>query len=75
VDVLDLIVVATALSAAVGGWRLGLLARATSWIGLAAGLVLAAGALLLALYATLLEPYRPVLRRVEVRPVISGGAA
>jgi uncharacterized protein len=40
------------------------------WIA-AACLVLATGVTLLALYATLLEPYRPVLRRIEV--AVPGG--
>jgi predicted MPP superfamily phosphohydrolase len=36
------------------------------WIALAC-IILAAGGLLLALYATHVEPYRPALRRLEVR--------
>ena len=35
----DIVVVLVALSAAVGGYRLGFVARATSWVGLVAGLV------------------------------------
>lgn len=38
---LDLLIGLAALSAAVGGWRLGFTARATSWVGMAGGLVLA----------------------------------
>ena len=41
-DLLDVIVVFSAISAAVGGWRLGFVARVTSWLGLALGLVIAA---------------------------------
>lgn len=41
-NLLDLLIVVAAVSAAVGGYRLGLLARAASWIGLALGLVIAA---------------------------------
>ncbi len=41
----DIVVVLVALSAAVGGYRLGFVARATSWFGLVAGLVV--GVLLL----------------------------
>ena len=41
----DIVVVVVALSAAVGGYRLGFVARATSWFGLVAGLVV--GVLLL----------------------------
>jgi S1-C subfamily serine protease len=41
VQTLDLIVLAAAAAAVVGGWRIGLLARAASWVGMAAGLWLA----------------------------------
>jgi S1-C subfamily serine protease len=41
VDTLDLIVVALAIAAGVGGWRLGFVARAASWIGLAVGVYVA----------------------------------
>jgi S1-C subfamily serine protease len=41
VDLLDLIVVALAVGAAVGGYRLGLLGRLASWLGLALGFYLA----------------------------------
>ena len=41
-DVLDLVILVLAVSAAVGGYRLGFLARVVSWIGLALGLVVAA---------------------------------
>ena len=40
-DVLDIIILAAAVSAAVGGYRLGFLGRAVSWVGLAAGFYLA----------------------------------
>jgi len=39
VNTLDLIVLVSALGAAVGGYRLGLLARVASWIGMGAGLL------------------------------------
>jgi S1-C subfamily serine protease len=39
VNTLDLIVLASAVGAAVGGYRLGLLARVASWIGMGAGLL------------------------------------
>jgi S1-C subfamily serine protease len=42
VNLLDLLILVAAASAALGGYRLGLLARAASWIGLAIGLMLAA---------------------------------
>ncbi len=41
-DLLDFLIAAVAISAAIGGFRLGFLARAVSWIGLGVGLVLAA---------------------------------
>lgn len=40
-DVLDLIIVAVAVAAAVGGYRIGFLGRVTSWIGLALGFYIA----------------------------------
>jgi S1-C subfamily serine protease len=53
VNTLDLLVVACMVGAAFGGYRLGLLARVTSWIGMALGAI--AGALMLP----------PILRTVE----------
>ncbi|MHB8671951.1 MAG: MarP family serine protease [Acidimicrobiales bacterium] len=41
-DLLDLVISVAALVAVLGGYRLGFLARATSWVGLALGLLLAA---------------------------------
>lgn len=41
-DILDFVVIAGAIGAGVGGYRLGFLARAVSWIGLALGLYVAA---------------------------------
>lgn len=37
-DTLDLIVIALAFAAAIGGWRLGFVARAASWIGMGIGI-------------------------------------
>jgi S1-C subfamily serine protease len=45
VNVFDIFLIVLAVSAAIGGYRLGFVARATSWLGLALGLV--AGAFLL----------------------------
>jgi S1-C subfamily serine protease len=42
VDLFDAIIAVLAVSAVVGGYRLGFFARAVSWIGLAAGVVIAA---------------------------------
>jgi S1-C subfamily serine protease len=39
VNVFDIVLVVLAVSAAVGGYRLGFVARATSWLGLVVGLV------------------------------------
>ena len=44
-NVFDIVLIVLAVSAAIGGYRLGFVARATSWLGLALGLV--AGAFLL----------------------------
>ncbi|MPY91998.1 MAG: MarP family serine protease [Acidimicrobiia bacterium] len=41
VNTLDLILLLVAVPAAVGGWRLGLVARASSWLGMALGLLAA----------------------------------
>jgi S1-C subfamily serine protease len=42
VNLLDVLLVVALVTAAVGGWRLGFVTRATSWLGMAAGLLLAA---------------------------------
>lgn len=41
-SLLDLLIVVSAGAAALGGWRLGFLARVVSWVGLALGLMVAA---------------------------------
>lgn len=41
-NLLDVIILSSAAAAAVGGWRLGFLARVVSWIGMVLGLVVAA---------------------------------
>jgi S1-C subfamily serine protease len=45
VNVFDIVLIVVAVSAAIGGYRLGFVARATSWLGLALGVI--AGAMLL----------------------------
>jgi S1-C subfamily serine protease len=45
VNVFDIVLIVFAVSAAIGGYRLGFVARATSWLGLALGVI--AGAMLL----------------------------
>jgi S1-C subfamily serine protease len=42
VNALDLVIVALAVGAGVGGYRLGLVARATSWLGMVVGILAAA---------------------------------
>lgn len=41
-NLLDLVIVASLVVAFVGGWQIGFVARATSWLGLAIGLILGA---------------------------------
>ena len=41
-DLLDLLIIVFAVSAVIGGYRLGFIARAASWVGLVIGLVIAA---------------------------------
>jgi S1-C subfamily serine protease len=41
VDTLDVLVIVLAISAAVGGWRVGFTARVASWVGMAIGIFLA----------------------------------
>jgi S1-C subfamily serine protease len=48
-NLLDLVIVAVAIAAAVGGYRLGFVTRVVSWIGMGIGLVLAIRALPLVL--------------------------
>ena len=45
VNVFDIVLVVLAVSAAVGGYRLGFVQRATSWVGLALGVVIGAALL------------------------------
>jgi uncharacterized membrane protein required for colicin V production len=41
-NLLDLLILALGVSAAIGGYRLGLIARALSWAGMTIGLIVAA---------------------------------
>lgn len=71
-NLLDLLIVVAAVSAAIGGYRLGLLARAASWIGLAIGLTLAARVL-----PTLIEEFQGSesgSRLLVAAGVLMGGA-
>ena len=71
-NVLDLLIVVAAVSAGIGGYRLGLLARAASWIGLALGLAIAARVL-----PTLIEQFQGSdsgSRLLVAAGVLMGGA-
>jgi S1-C subfamily serine protease len=71
-NLLDVIVLAAAVSAAVGGYRLGLLARATSWLGLALGFVVAARFLPEVVDASV--QFDPSSRLLLAATVLIGGA-
>ena len=71
-NLLDLIVILAAVSAAVGGWRLGFLARVASWIGLALGLYLAARLLPAAIRT--FDGSTPTTRLIVAAVVLIGGA-
>jgi S1-C subfamily serine protease len=69
---LDLIIVGLAVLAAVGGYRLGFLARASSWIGLGLGLYVAAR--FLSRIVSALDLANPVSRLMVAAAVLIGGA-
>ena len=71
-DTLDLVVLLTAVSSILGGWRLGLVARGLSWVGLAVGLFLAARFLPDIVRAA--EPDQPARALAIVVGVLIGGA-
>jgi S1-C subfamily serine protease len=71
-DLLDVIIAVIAVSAAVGGFRLGFLARALSWIGLGAGLVI--GARLLPTVIDALRDANPTGKLLVAALVLLGGA-
>jgi len=73
VNLLDLIVLAAAVAAGVVGFRLGFLARATSWVGLALGLYL--GARLLPTAVRLLGDGAGTMSRLIVAVVVLIGGA
>jgi S1-C subfamily serine protease len=68
----DLIIVGVAVLAAIGGFRLGFLARVSSWVGLAAGLYLAARFLPRILSSLSLAD--PVTRLLVAVAILVGGA-
>jgi S1-C subfamily serine protease len=71
-DLLDAVIAVVALSAAVGGFRLGFLARVVSWIGLAAGLVIAAR--LLPTVINIFRNSNPTGKLLVAALVLLGGA-
>ena len=71
-NVLDLVIVTAAVAAAVGGYRLGFLARALSWVGMAVGLFL--GARFLPGAIRLFEGPDPTSKLVVAAVVLIGGA-
>ncbi|HEX2039922.1 MAG TPA: MarP family serine protease [Acidimicrobiales bacterium] len=71
-NLFDLVIVVAALAAAVGGYRLGFLARATSWIGLGVGLFL--GARFLPAAMRLFEGPDPTSKLLVAAVVLIGGA-
>ncbi len=71
-NLLDIIVVVAAVSAVVGGWRLGFLARAASWIGLGLGLYVAARLLPAAIRT--FDGSTPTTRLLVAAVVLIGGA-
>lgn len=73
-NLLDLVIATAAVAAAVGGYRLGFLARATSWIGLAVGLFLGARFLPSALRLVESEGQDPTSKLLVAAVVLIGGA-
>jgi S1-C subfamily serine protease len=69
---LDLVIVVLAVLAAVGGYRLGFLARVASWIGLGLGLYVAAR--FLARIVSALDLANPVSRLMVAAAILIGGA-
>ena len=77
-NLLDLLLVLLAISAAVGGYRLGFVGRLMSWLGLVTGLLLGS-AILPALMRRLHDASEDILRpclghQVEDHLRVSGGA-
>ena len=71
-NTLDLLILAALVSAVAGGLRLGFLARVASWVGLAAGLVVAAKVL-----PSVLDSFQeadPTSRLLVVAGILIGGA-
>jgi S1-C subfamily serine protease len=71
-DLLDFVIVVVIVTAVGGGYRLGFLARAVSWLGLAAGLVI--GARLLPVVVNHAQGADPTSRFLIATMVLLGGA-
>ncbi len=71
-NVLDVVIIVLAVAAGIGGYRLGFLARAVSWIGLALGLY--ASARFLPAIIRWLNPGDPAERLLIAFAVMIGGA-
>ena len=71
-NLLDLIVLAAVVSAVIGGYRLGFLARASSWVGLALGLFIAVRELPAAI--RLVDGSTPASRLMVAAIVLVGGS-
>lgn len=71
-NLLDVIIVLTAFAAGVGGFRLGLVARVASWLGLALGLVMAVALLPTAIAAV--QGPDPTGRLLMAAGLLLGGA-
>ncbi len=71
-NLLDLVVLVACVSAVIGGYRLGFVARAASWVGMAAGLFLAARFLPNVINAV--NPSDPRSRLLLAVAILLGGA-
>ena len=69
-----MVVVLVAVTAAIGGYRLGLLARAVSWLGMAGGLIVAARLLPGIIRLERVQNADPVSRLLLATVVLLGGA-
>ncbi|MGH9126467.1 MAG: MarP family serine protease [Acidimicrobiales bacterium] len=71
-NLLDVVVILFAIAAGIGGYRLGFLARAVSWIGLALGIYVAAR--FLPALMTRINPANPTERLLLAFGILIGGA-
>lgn len=71
-NLLDVVILVACVSAVIGGYRLGFVARAASWVGMAAGLFLAARFLPNVIDA--IQPHDPRSRLLLAVGILLGGA-